>query len=85
VLRRHLGDRGIEVMRIVREAIGNARFHLGAGEIRVDAAGSTAQVLRLDVADNGTWSERDAVLERSGGSAVRECASRRGCSERSCS
>jgi nitrate/nitrite-specific signal transduction histidine kinase len=45
VLRRHLGDRGIEVMRIVREAIGNARFHLGAGEIRVDAAGSTAQVL----------------------------------------
>jgi signal transduction histidine kinase len=50
-----LGMRGIEVLRIVREAITNARRHSGAGSIRVDVTQSTPEVLRIKVSDDGSW------------------------------
>jgi signal transduction histidine kinase len=57
-----LGRRGTELLRIVGEALRNARRHSGATTIRVDAAGSNAGVLRLEVSDDG--------VPRSGGTRV---------------
>jgi signal transduction histidine kinase len=59
---RPLGHRGNEALRIVREAITNARRHSGATTIRVDAGGSSADVLRVEVSDDGDWPDRDATL-----------------------
>jgi signal transduction histidine kinase len=59
-----LGMRGIEVLRIVREAITNARRHSGASSIRVDATQSTAAALRIMVSDDGTWAARSSTEAR---------------------
>jgi DNA-binding NarL/FixJ family response regulator/two-component sensor histidine kinase len=46
------GTRGTEVLRIVGEALANARRHSGASEIRIQSSGSE-EVLRVEVSDNG--------------------------------
>jgi PAS domain S-box-containing protein len=53
-----LGHRGTEVLRILREAIANARRHSGAKTICVDARGSSRAALHLEVGDDGIWSDR---------------------------
>lgn len=55
-----LGDRGTEVLRIVREAITNARRHSGAARVRVDSGASTHGLLKVAVTDDGDWPDRDA-------------------------
>ncbi|MEA2145053.1 MAG: hypothetical protein QOG59_640 [Solirubrobacteraceae bacterium] len=65
-----LGRRGTEVLWIVREAITNARRHSGATLIRVDAGGSTRQLLRLVIRDDGRWPDRDSVLSSRPGAGI---------------
>lgn len=65
-----LGDPGLEIVRIVREAVTNAVLHSGATEIRVDAGGSHPGRLHLEVVDNGSWSGRTAALDHPSGSGV---------------
>jgi PAS domain S-box-containing protein len=50
-----LGKNGSEILGIVGEAITNARRHSGARTVTVDASGSDAAALRLEVRDDGTW------------------------------
>ncbi|MGZ6565381.1 MAG: PAS domain-containing protein [Solirubrobacteraceae bacterium] len=57
-----LGRLGTEVVRIIREAISNARLHSGATMIDVDAAGSSDDFLRLEVSDDGDWPDREPVV-----------------------
>jgi signal transduction histidine kinase len=57
-----LGDTGPEVLRIVTEALTNARRHSGATTIRVDASASSKEVLRLEVSDDGAWPDRESAL-----------------------
>jgi PAS domain S-box-containing protein len=57
-----LGDRGPEVLRIVTEALTNARRHSGAATIRVDAHASSKGLLRLEVSDDGAWPDRESAL-----------------------
>jgi PAS domain S-box-containing protein len=57
-----LGPDGTELLRIVREAITNARRHSGATNITVDAGGSTDRAVRIDVADDGGWPHRRAAV-----------------------
>ena len=47
-----LGHVGTEVLRVVREALVNARCHAGAGTVRVSASGA-AGALRVEVTDDG--------------------------------
>lgn len=65
-----LGDRGTELLWIVREAITNARRHSGATLIRVDAGGSTGQLLRLVIRDDGRWPDRESVLSSRPGAGI---------------
>jgi PAS domain S-box-containing protein len=65
-----LGDRGTELLWIVREAITNARLHSGATLIRVDASGSTGQLLRLVIRDDGRWPDRESVLSSRPGAGI---------------
>lgn len=57
-----LGRRGTEVVRIIREAISNARLHSGATRIDVQAAGSSDDLLRLEVGNDGDWADREPVV-----------------------
>jgi PAS domain S-box-containing protein len=60
-----LGHTGLELLRIVREAIINARRHSGGTSITVDAGQSTGTVVRIDVGDDGRWpGRREAVRRR---------------------
>ena len=65
-----LGHRGTELLWIVREAITNARRHSGATLIRVDAGGSTAELLRLVIRDDGRWPDRESVLSSRPGAGI---------------
>jgi PAS domain S-box-containing protein len=65
-----LGHRGTELLWIVREAITNARRHSGATLIRVDASGSTGQLLRLVIRDDGRWPDRESVLSSRPGAGI---------------
>ena len=65
-----LGHRGTELLRIVREAVTNARLHSGATTIRVDAGGSMEALLRLTVSDNGEWPDREAVISSRTGRGI---------------
>jgi signal transduction histidine kinase len=65
-----LGHRGTEVVRIVREAITNARLHSGATMIGVDAAGSSEDIMRLAVSDDGDWPEREVVVANRRGTGI---------------
>jgi signal transduction histidine kinase len=65
-----LGRRGTEILRIVREAIMNARRHSGATVIRVDADASTRDYLRIEVCDDGEWADRDAIVVDRRGTGV---------------
>jgi signal transduction histidine kinase len=67
---RPLGHRGNEALRIVREAITNARRHSGATTIRVDAGGSSEEVLRVEVSDDGGWPDRAATLSSGPGTGI---------------
>jgi PAS domain S-box-containing protein len=57
-----LGYAGSELLRIVREAITNARRHSGATIIAVDTGRSTGDAVRIDVADDGRWPGRREVV-----------------------
>jgi PAS domain S-box-containing protein len=65
-----LGHPGSESLRIVREAITNARRHSGTAEIRVDAGRSTGSILRIDVSDDGAWPDRHATVASGRGSGL---------------
>jgi PAS domain S-box-containing protein len=52
-----LGHRGTEVLRIVGEALTNARRHSAARSIWVDATGSSSSLVHIEVADDGQWPE----------------------------
>jgi signal transduction histidine kinase len=65
-----LGRRGTEVLRIIREAITNARLHSGATMIRIDAGASTPAVLRLQVTDDGEWPTRAAEASTRRGAGI---------------
>jgi signal transduction histidine kinase len=65
-----LGHRGTQVLRIVREAVTNARRHAGATAIRVDAGASTPQFLQLDIDDNGQWRDRKASVTGGSGTGI---------------
>jgi DNA-binding NarL/FixJ family response regulator len=55
-----LGRTGTEVLRIVREALINARRHSGAHLVRVEVSGSERQ-LRVEVADDGRGYDTSAA------------------------
>ena len=65
-----LGHTGFELLRIVREAISNARCHSGATIIAVDARGSTRNAVRIDVADDGRWPGRREVVRGRRGTGI---------------
>jgi two-component system sensor histidine kinase UhpB len=65
-----LGDRGIETLRIVREAITNARRHSGAGTIRIDAAESSQGVLDLRISDDGRWPDFNLAVADPGSAGI---------------
>ena len=65
-----LGHRGTEVLRIIREAITNARAHSGAEMIAVDAGGSSPDVLRIEVIYDGQWPDRDSRVASRRGSGI---------------
>jgi signal transduction histidine kinase len=65
-----LGHRGTEVLRIVREAITNARLHSGATVIHVDADGATEALLRLVISDDGAWPDRPTEVSRGCGAGI---------------
>jgi PAS domain S-box-containing protein len=70
------GYRGTEVVRIVGEALTNARRHSGATDIRVEASGSE-DLLRVEVVDNGAGFDPEAVpsvAQSAGLSGIRERA-----------
>jgi PAS domain S-box-containing protein len=66
-----LGAHGTEVLRIVREAITNARRHSGAIAIRLDAGRSTPDVLWLEISDDGAWADREPVVSTRSGTGIR--------------
>lgn len=57
-----LGHRGTEALRIVREAMTNARRHSGGVTIWVDVGASTSDCLRLSISDDGDWPGREAAV-----------------------
>jgi len=65
-----LGWRGTELLRIVREAITNARRHAGPTLIRVEAGGSTRERLRIAVTDDGRWPDRERVVTHRRGTGI---------------
>ena len=65
-----LGHAGSELLRIVREAITNARCHSGATTIAVDTGRSTGNVVRITVADNGRWPGRREVVRGRRGTGI---------------
>jgi PAS domain S-box-containing protein len=68
--RASLGHRGTEVLRIIREAITNARLHSGATTIEVDASGSSQDRLHLEVSDDGAWPDREPVVSGRRGAGI---------------
>lgn len=65
-----LGRRGTQVLRIVREAITNARRHSGATVIRLDASASTPRFLQVEVSDNGRWQDRKQGVTGASGTGI---------------
>lgn len=57
-----LGPAGSELLRIVREAITNARRRSGGTTVAVDAGRSTDRAIRIDIADDGVWLRRRAAV-----------------------
>jgi signal transduction histidine kinase len=68
--RASLGDRGTEVLRIIREVITNARLHSGASTIDVDSSGSSEDLLQLEVCDDGAWPDREPVVSGGRGAGI---------------
>jgi PAS domain S-box-containing protein len=65
-----LGHRGVEVLRIVGEAITNARRHSGTRTIRVDACRPSRDILRLEVSDDGQSPDRGSPNCNSAGTGI---------------
>jgi PAS domain S-box-containing protein len=64
------GGRGTEVLRIVSEALTNARRHSGARHIRVTARDVEESGLCVEVADDGCGFDRAGESPRSGGRGI---------------
>jgi PAS domain S-box-containing protein len=73
---RSLGEAGLEVLRIITEALTNARRHSGAVSIRVDVSASTEKVLRLEVRDDGGWPDRESAVRTRRGTGIASMFSR---------
>jgi signal transduction histidine kinase len=73
---RSLGEAGLEVLRIVTEALTNARRHSGAASIRVDVSASTENALRLEVQDDGGWPDRESAVRTRRGTGIASMFSR---------
>jgi PAS domain S-box-containing protein len=65
-----LGRPGVELLRIVGEALTNARRHSGAGHVRVKTWGSEHEV-RVEVADDGVGFDPAAAPPREGGTGIK--------------
>ena len=65
-----LGRPGVELLRIVGEALTNARRHSRAGHVRVKTWGSEHEV-RVEVADDGVGFDPAAAPAREGGTGVK--------------
>jgi signal transduction histidine kinase len=65
-----LRNRATDLLRIVREAITNARRHSGARVIRVDAGGSSSETLRLEISDDGDWPDRSSAMTSRRGTGI---------------
>ncbi len=65
-----LGHTATELLRIVREAITNARLHSGATAILVDAGDSNSEFICLDVRDDGDWPDRELAVRSRRGSGI---------------
>jgi PAS domain S-box-containing protein len=65
-----LGEAGTELLRIVREAITNARRHAGASSIRVDARASSGDVVRIQISDDGRWADREDIVAHRRGTGI---------------
>jgi signal transduction histidine kinase len=64
------------VLRIITEALTNARRHSGAVSIRVDVSASTEKVLRLEVRDDGGWPDRESAVRTRRGTGIASMFSR---------
>jgi PAS domain S-box-containing protein len=65
-----VGARGIEVLRIIGEALTNARRHSGARHVRVSARGSQDRV-SVEVTDDGRGFDPDAASAGTGGMGIK--------------
>ena len=65
-----LGRPGVELLRIVGEALTNARRHSGAGHVRVETWGSE-QEFRVEVADDGVGFDPAAAPPQEGGTGIK--------------
>ena len=65
-----LGHPSTEVLRMVTEALTNARRHSGATTITVDVGASTSDVLRLEVSDDGAWLDRESAVRTRAGTGI---------------
>jgi PAS domain S-box-containing protein len=65
-----LGEPGIEVLRIVTEALTNARRHSGCTTSRVDVTRSTPEFLWLEVSDDGSWPDRESAVRSRVGTGI---------------
>ncbi len=66
-----LGDEGVEVLLVVREALVNARRHSGASTVRVVVSGSAGQ-LRVEVRDDGVGFAPSSPADGTGIAGMRE-------------
>jgi PAS domain S-box-containing protein len=64
------GHRGIEVLRIVGEAITNARRHSDARIVRVDARRPSQNILRLEISDDGRRAGQDSGGRKQPGAGI---------------
>lgn len=65
-----LGRRGTDVLRILGEALTNARRHSDAKTVTVDASGSTDALVLVKVSDDGRWENRRAPSSQQGGTGI---------------
>ena len=65
---------GVELLRVVQEALANARRHSGAGRVEVRLRAEGDEYLVAEVEDNGRGFDRESVRAGVGLSAMRERA-----------
>jgi signal transduction histidine kinase len=74
---RSLGRPGVELLRIVGEALTNARRHSGAGHVRVETWGSEREIC-IEVSDDGRGFDPAAAPSGEGGTGIKGMRERAG-------